>query len=287
MHALALMICLIARAAPEVESDTARKAGGGLAQLRRMYREDAEKYRFQREGDGQPALELVAQPIMRWATDDDWSGDVFLWNSGNRPAVLGCILSGPANNDQRTVYHEFHLLADEPIAPVAMQTAKRWQPKTGLSVQPIPDAPAPSASAAVRLTQMRQFSRQFTASMHAESDWELRSLPQPLHRYGDSHAKTGVIDGALFAYVWSKGTDPEVILLVECQRTSKGDTWYYAPVRFSTRTVWLTYAGKEVWRVESHREPQGNVTEFIYTTAYARTVPRPDDEAPTTSEKPK
>jgi hypothetical protein len=105
-------------------------------------------------------------------------------------------------------------------------------------------------------------------------------LPQPLFRYGDD--QSNVIDGALFAYVWTKGTDPEVILMLECRKTEGSLTWNYAPARFSNRTVWLKHDGREVWRAESHREPPGNVADLIYTTAYARTIPRePVDQGTT------
>jgi hypothetical protein len=33
---------------------------------------------------------------------------------------------------------------------------------------------------------------------------------------------------------------------------------------------------KEVWRVDNHQEPENGVTDQIYTTAYASTVPRPE-----------
>jgi hypothetical protein len=128
----------------------------------------------------------------------------------------------------------------------------------------------PAGSASARLVQMRQIARDFKAYMFADSTWELRLLTQPLMRYGDE--KRDVIDGALFAYVWTKGTDPEFILLLECRRDDGEPTWCFAPARFSNRGVWLKRAEKDVWGVYGHDEPAGKLTTKIYTTAFARSM---------------
>ncbi len=276
MQMLAVIFCLVTQVALEAKPAAPQEPVTIIETLRKAYREDAEKYHFHSAKDGGRKLELVPQPIMRWANDDDWSGDVFVWTLAKQPAVIGCMLSGPATAGNRNVFHEFHLLADEPVATAEVQEGRRWSSKSGLTRQPVPDAPPPALSGTGRLTQMRQFSRQFTAHMLAESEWELRSLPQPLFRYGDEQGT--IVDGALFAYVWTKGTDPEVILMLECRRTESGLAWYYGPIRFSNRSVWLHYNGKELWRVEGHREPDGKSTDLIYTTAYARTMASPVED---------
>ena len=72
-------------------------------------------------------------------------------------------------------------------------------------------------------------------------------------------------------------------LYTDCTLAINPDTgklaWHFAPIRFSTRQLWLEYDGNEVWRVESHREPQNGVNEFVYTTAYARAIPKQPPEA--------
>lgn len=245
--------------------------------LRESYQADAAKYVFHRSGSDEEPLKFVEKPIMRWSNDNDWSGDVFVWTKQGRPDVIGCILSGPSGESNRNVFHEFHLLANEPIAPADLLTKRRWVPKSGLDVTPVKDAPEPAKSVPGRLLQMRQITRKFTAHMEADGHWELRLLPQPLYRFGDD--ESDVVDGALFSYVWTKGTDPEVILLLECRKTAGKLAWHFAPVRFSTRQVWLKYEEQEMWRVDSHREPAGDATDQIYTTAYARTMLRQPPEA--------
>lgn len=273
MQVLVFALCLLSQA-PETDADApAQKNRPGAVSdyLRDNYLADAAKYEFFQE-DGRTPLELVKQPIMRWSNDDDWSGDVFVWTHESRPQVVGCILSGPSGQTNRLMFHEFHLLAERPLAPADLHTKRRWQPKEGLKTLPVSGAPQPARSAAGRLAQMREISRGFTAAMEADGEWELRLLPQPLYRFGKGQGD--VVDGALFAYVWTKGTDPEVILLIECRKTESGLAWHFAPVRFSNRQVWLKYEGQEVWRVESHREPPGSSSDLLYTTAYARTMPR-------------
>ncbi len=261
----AIAVCLLACATATRAAEPAPRAAD---YLRDAYRQDAGKCRFSR-ADGTP-LKLTEKPVMRWANDDDWSGDVFVWSDGELPAVIGCVLSGPFD-PLRYVYHEFHLLADKPIAPADVQDGRRWEPATGLERKPLPSAPAPADSASGRLVQMRKIARSFTAQMEADGRWELRLLPQPLLRYGKEQGD--VLDGALFCYVWTKGTDPELVLLLECRRDGGKPTWHYAPVLFTNRALWLKHEDREVWHADPHQEPAGKLATNIYTTAFARSMP--------------
>jgi hypothetical protein len=183
------------------------------------------------------------------------------------------MLSGPNGATDRNMSHEFHLLGDQPIAAIELATRQRWQPARGLSRLMVVGAPQPAATAAARLTQMRQITRAFTAYMDAKgSTWELRLLPQPLLRYGDDQAE--MIDGALFAYVWTTGTDPELMLLLECRQLATGPAWHFAPLQFTNRALWLEHNGREVWRLAPHEEPAGHTT-LLYTTGFVRTFPLP------------
>jgi hypothetical protein len=286
MASLILTLSLLAQAPAEGADDASSSTEGQrrtIEYLRDVYRADADRYEFYRDAQRRQALKLAEKPVMRWATDDDWSGDVFVWTHDGRPEVIGCMLSGPGGAKNRLMFHEFHLLAEKAIAANDLQTRRRWEPKEGLTPSLITDAPAPARTSGARLTQMRQLSREFTAHMEAAGPWQLRLLPQPLYRYGDE--KGDVADGALFAYVWPKGTDPEVVLLLECRKTGTGLAWHFAPVRFSSRSVWLRRHDKEVWRVESHREPAGGTTAFIYTTAFVRNIPREPPEETESGER--
>ena len=240
--------------------------------LRTYYARSAARFEFFRDAESQQPLKLADKPVMKWANDDDWSGDVCVWTWNDRPEVIGCILTGPAKNDQRIAFQEFHLLAAEPIAPADMDARKRWSPKAGLKRIPLEGVPVPAESAVARLTQMRQILRDFSAHMAAEGAWELRLLPQPLLRYQPKEGP--VVDGALFTFVWTKGTDPELVLLLECLKTPSGTAWSYAPVRFSNRELWLKHREVEVWRGPVHQEPELD-SDLIYTTHYRETIDDP------------
>jgi hypothetical protein len=269
MHSLLIAACLLAQ--PDSGTGEAAPAEP-LDPVRAEYLVDAQKYQFHHDAERQHELKLVEKPVMRWSNDDDWSGDVFVWTHAGQPEVIGCILAGPNDGGRRLMFHEFHLLAPRPIATIDLQTKRRWQPAEGLIRSPVSEAPKPAETAPGRLTQMRQMARDFSALMEADGSWELRLLPQPLYRYGQP--KGEVIDGALFTYVWTKGTDPEVILLLECKTGEKGPAWRYAPVRFSNRPLALLYKEKEVWSAEAHQEPS-ETNSLGYTTAYARTMSQP------------
>lgn len=243
--------------------------------LRTFYRSTATKYEFYHAGDKAQPLKLIEKPVMKWTNEGDWSGDVFIWTHAERPEVIGCVLTGPGDNKQRLVFNEFHLLAEEPISAGGMEGRFRWSPREGLKLHALEGAPDPAETPALRLAQMRQNLRDFSAHMHAESDWELRLLPQPLLRYQPKEGP--VVDGALFTFVWTKGTDPELVLLLECRKTADGLAWFYAPVRFSNRELWLKLHDHEVWRGPFHSEPAAEST-GIYTTRYLTTISDPQPE---------
>ena len=218
-----------------------------IAALRSYYAATAARYEFFRDSERQVPLQFVKTPVMTWTMDNDWGGDVFVWTHAQRPEIIGCILSAPEKNNSRKVYEEFHLLSEQPIGPVDLLGGANWAPKEGLKVQVAMGAPIPADTAPLRLSQKRQIMRDFTAKMQAEGEWELRQLTQPLLRYQPTEGV--VVDGALFAFVWPKGTDPELILLLECRKTEDGLAWYFSPAQFTTREIWLKYRDKEVWRV--------------------------------------
>ena len=74
--------------------------------------------------------------------------------------------------------------------------------------------------------------------------YELRILPQPVHRYAD--ANSGLIDGGLFMI--SYGLNPELVLLVEARReNSSRSAWWYGVARISIAQVHVDFDGKEIW----------------------------------------
>ena len=96
---------------------------------------------------------------------------------------------------------------------------------------------------------MRTLTRDFSGSSRDREDrrWDLRLLPQPLYRYESTDPD--VLDGALFAYVTSAGTDPEALLLFEARKPSPNDSakWHYAIARFTDLQLSVRHKGDEVF----------------------------------------
>jgi hypothetical protein len=240
---LLLSLLLLAGADPD---DTLAK------KLMPIYAKEAAEYSMAVESAPKKELELKKEPIFEWsnpARSGLQQGVVFLWLRDGRPAALGSIFSQPdAKLPGRRVIHEFHALdAGKLLVTRPRETLNEWKPQAGLERKELPDAGAPAGTAAARLIQMRRLAQDFTGHEIDKENkrWELRLLPAPLYRYPS--AKTGVIDGALFALVSTAGTDPEVLLLIEA-REEKGKTrWEYACGRFSDRNLYVYRNDKEVW----------------------------------------
>ena len=75
----------------------------------------------------------------------------------------------------------------------------------------------------------------------------MRLLPQPLFRYSTRDGDE-MSDGAVFAFITSELTDPEVILLLETTRVNDAYQWSYSLVRFSGFQTYVRYNGEEIWK---------------------------------------
>jgi hypothetical protein len=251
MNSLMLMAlaCAVGQAAPV--ADRAETADF-MNSLNAYYLQEASGYEFFLDAQ-QQKLSLQTQPLMHWGLFDDWSGGVYVWTHEGRPALLGCIGSGLSSDKRRSVFHEFHSLLEEPLAPTRIDGARPWvwTPEgAAVEFQEIPDAPAPRSTSAQRGAQMRLLARQFTGYMTHGDERPLRLLPQPLYQFGEGAQH----DGAIFAFAWADGTDPELLLLLEARDTGSGLRWVYAPARFTKRALRLDHQGRAVWRAAEYNE---------------------------------
>src|SRR5262249_20230317 len=137
-----------------------------------------------------------------------------------------------------------------------------WSPReAGVALRPLPDAPEPAATPTLRLRQLRDLARKFSASQTDRQgiDRDLRLLVQPIYRYEATEGD--LIDGGLFVFVHA--TDPEVYLLLEARRAGGAPQWQYALARFNSVSLRASYRGREVWsaptmpwgEVYSHARP--------------------------------
>jgi hypothetical protein len=225
----------------------------GLAKkMLTVYQKEVEGYSIAVASDPTKALELKKEPIFEWSNpvrQGLQQGVIYLWVRDGRPAALACIFSQPhAKPAGRKVIHELHALDAEKLVVTRPKDAlNEWKPKAGLARKEMPDAGAPADTPAARLVQMRKLASEFTGHMidRADKRWELRLLPAPLYR--NATAKSGVIDGALFALVSTAGTDPEVLVLIEAREEKGKARWEYALGRFSDSNLYVQRKDREVW----------------------------------------
>jgi hypothetical protein len=123
--------------------------------------------------------------------------------------------------------------------------ANSWSIRVpGIEPKKIPDAPVPADTAPLRLTQMRDLAREFSATTTLDGvNQDLRLLAQPLYRYESK--SPDVIDGALFTFV--TGTDPELMLVIEARRTAAGPAWHFGAGRFTDLSLTLRYNQAVLW----------------------------------------
>ncbi|MCO8124213.1 hypothetical protein NHH03_20890 [Stieleria sp. TO1_6] len=211
-------------------------------------------------------------PLFRFSSEGTVFGGVYLWkDASKRMAVIGTIGSIPINgNDVEFV--ELHLLKPQRLKPVTLMGGKRWDPDvTPLQFRDLPQSPKVAESASSRLVQLRAIARQFSADMiEGEQTNSLRLLPQPLFRYPDS---TKQHDGALFAFVWDKGTDPELILRIESTEDDGQLVWKYQPIRFTWRELKLRHSGDDVWSVDEFLERNNAQQITPYLTGLTQVIP--------------
>jgi hypothetical protein len=230
----------------------ADKPDDGLAKkMLPIYRKEIAEYSLAVESAPKQELELKKEPVFEWSNpirQGVQQGVIFLWLRDGRPAALGCIFSQPDGRlAGRRVVHEFHTLDSEKLLVSRSHAFNEWKPQAGLARKELPDAGVLAATRGARLVQMRRLAQEFTGhEINSEGKrGELRLLPAPLYRY--PAAKSGVVDGSLFAMVSTVGTDPEVLLLIEAHEKGGKTRWEYACGRFSNWDLHVQRKDKEVW----------------------------------------
>jgi hypothetical protein len=255
--------------------------------LLEIYAAEAAEYTIYRDAGRKEKVELRRDPVYIWTNpvrSGGQDGVVYVWTCRGRAEVLGSFFSSPATGP-RHLSHEFHSLSLSVLDVQRTGTHdSTWAPEApGIEITAIPGAPAPGRSAPERLAQMRTLTHDFSASTkdHEERHWELRLLPQPFYRYESTDPD--VIDGALFAFVTSAGTDPEVLLVIEARRKSHADApvWHYAIARFTDLQFWVRHKGKEILSAPSvvYDAPTQD-PKHRYRLFESRIIPAVEEKAP-------
>ncbi len=234
---------LLVRVDPPAASDSATE------RLLALHLAEGRKWQMYLDEGQKAKASLVEKPIYVWTNptrSHGQHGAVYVWTHRGRPVAVGSIFSHPEAG-KRMICHEFHSLAESTLAPQRGPEDQTWQPKAAVPLLPLPGAEAPAALPARRLSQMRALARGFSAHSidYQKERWELRLLGQPLYRY--EKPEGDVVDGTLFAFVTSAGTDPEVVLALEARKDGDALAWHYRAIRFSDSNLYVQHAGKEIW----------------------------------------
>ena len=249
------------------------------AWLHGIFSREISEYDFYLDAEKQQKLVLLRKPVLRYPTPVDFWGETYVWTYRGRPAVVGSVFAGKEEKPSYRIFHEFHSLSSQPL--VTGEGATGWQPdEAGITFKPVPDTAEPAKDEAGRLSQMRDIAGRFSSCMiWVDTMLDLQLLPNPFYRYELTDKDSVVVDGALFAFSGMKSKDPEVLLVIEAQRTDSGVRWQYAPVRFTNRKAWLKYQGVEVWRADAGSVGIfDGVTTKRYGVFLVKRITREDDE---------
>jgi hypothetical protein len=287
IRGIVVLAAVVLGTAIGLRGDDSNPAAADQKKVKRLLmlsRNEAESYTIYRDSARRKKLELRKEPVYVWTNvirNGGQNGAVFVWTYRGRPEVVGSFHSNLADQDasKRAITHEFHSLSPDIVYP-ERDGPHRWQPKAGIVLKPIPNAPKPADSPRQRLFQMREMARDFSA--HSIDDkkqtWQLRLLTQPLFRYETTDPE--VIDGALFGFVTSAGTDPEVIILLEAREGQAGPEWRYSVCRFSDLDLYVKHKDLEIWTsVRGGENVQDHDPQHLYRLIFDRRIDElPDDQ---------
>lgn len=174
-------------------------------------------------------------------------GSVFVWMHESRPVAIGQLFRFDSRTERKTK-HALHSLSASLVVATYQETVRWSTTSPGVIWKSIPDSPAPSATHAARLLQMRQLARRyrFTLINPKGEKTELRLIARPLLDYEAPAA--GIASGALLSFVIA--TDPEALLLIEAVTEGKQPGFRCGFARMHFQEIVAHDGESEVWRVE-------------------------------------
>jgi hypothetical protein len=110
-----------------------------------------------------------------------------------------------------------------------------------------------------------------TRNVPKGEDQTPRLLPRPLYRYDAEQTKT--LDGALYAFVL--GTDPELLLLLECDLAAAKPEWRFGAARMNRYQIHLKRKGETVWKVDAIKDNSPEDAYLFLDVGLPRKEPKP------------
>jgi hypothetical protein len=222
-----------------------------------------------------PEVPRQMHPNSLFRYDDETRGyvDGTVWKLGDTGRPLAIITSelhpnyvdGGTNRGPSMVF-DFLSITDKPFEVVA-DTVPRWAPSaSAVEMKPLPGAPAPAATAAKRLTQLKEQSRRFAGSQEVEELTttlvELRLIPREIDRY--SPVKDELADGAMFLF--ANGRNPAVVLMIE----TDGKEWQYGLGRLSLPSILKMRLDDEIVWTQPRYPSRGSSMSYWATNVPAK-----------------
>lgn len=221
-------------------------------------------------------LDIPKESVLRWTNPAAGRvyGNTYVWLQNGRPVAVGCLYRN---------FVPWNMFCGELAALAGTNlVAKRddkvmWQPRDEWKWYPIPGASPPAATAVQRLVQMRALAAKFTVEVldtrnNPKGDEQTpRLLPRPLYRYDAKQTKT--LDGGLFAFVL--GTDPELMVLIECDTAARNPEWRFGVTRMNRDAVRLKHKSATVWEAELFRKHKPEDPYYFFGLGRPRKEPKP------------
>jgi hypothetical protein len=196
---------------------------------------------------GDTVLDNPTASVLRWTNPSAGRvyGNTYVWLYEGRPAAAGCMYR--YFEPYRSFPGEFVALAGSRL--IARYDEKVvWRPRDQWTWHSLPGSAAPAGTATQRQVQMRELAKEFTIELLDRrndlrgENQSLRLLPRPMYRYDAE--KTKKLDGALYAFV--VGTDPELLLLLECDTAAAKPEWRFGVGRMNRDALKVLYQDKKV-----------------------------------------
>ena len=156
------------------------------------------------------------EPLLRFSDPTRQMEDATVWKLGEKGRPKAILVLEKYSHHQ---YPSYELTVTSNSPPKSVRSdAFRWNPdRETIKWKTLKSPTPPSKRETLRGLQMKQIAHQFSVSEEFEGQtYQLRMLPKPLIRYADEMEK--LVDGSIF--VFSHGTNPELLLLVEAHKSN-------------------------------------------------------------------
>jgi hypothetical protein len=253
----------------------ARAEEDELSKMRQKFVANAEQFQLTGGENGTKKFDLIKQPVLSWSNPERRTpaGAMFFWTLDGRPQAAMCMYP----TGEQSFDLEFQSLSIFPLRATT-DDGNSWDPAVaGIQFQKLVGASTPAASVPVRLRQMRNLAREFSAQLVPpnRTPIPLRLMSAPIYRNRKPDPASEVMDGAVFSFV--QGTDPEVLLLIEAIASQSGDaSWRYGLARMSMVPLKVLRQNTLVWEEANWASTRQSRSSYYVIPKYA-VVKKPID----------